>query len=65
MPPRNDWRGFCDLAADAEQVAVVSRKSNLPTSKESGQGDCDRANKMVPYEQISALSVSLFELNLQ
>jgi len=25
--------------------------SNLPPSKEGGQGDCARANKTVPYEQ--------------
>ena len=38
------WRE--DLTSPAAAAKLVSnRKSNLPPSKEGGQGDCDRANR--------------------
>ena len=35
----------------AAEKAVNGREGNLPVSKEGGQGDRDRANKIVPHEQ--------------
>jgi hypothetical protein len=44
------WR-LIDPAAAAKPFSFSS--SNLPPSKEGGQGDCGRANKMDAYEQKS------------
>jgi len=49
VPNRLVFGGSFDRPAAAKLLGF--RTSNLPPSKEGGEGDCGRANKTVPYEQ--------------
>jgi len=50
------YLAWCLIDPKAEAKLLVFRTSNLPPSKEGGQGDCGRVNQMTAWQQ-KALSL--------